>query len=158
MLRMNRLHIPQERMVNRLGVKQQTISIHLQKMPELAKLVNTDLSKGFTVSQVAEKHGWVEPLMWSIALRGKSDLDRFKALNLGLRTWDLWNWNDCLPREIHVNDSEAYFTGVTDVSVMSGPVASPISQIKPIPPQFFLRPSFVIRLFPSSIIVRGFVI
>ena len=27
-------------------------------MPELAKLVNTDLSKRFTVSQVAEKHGW----------------------------------------------------------------------------------------------------
>ena len=45
-------------MANRLGVLQQTISIHLQKMPELAKLVNTDLSKGFTVSQVAEKHGW----------------------------------------------------------------------------------------------------
>ncbi len=49
-LRMNRLHIPQERMANRLGVQQQTISIHLQKMPELAKLVNTDLSKGFTIS------------------------------------------------------------------------------------------------------------
>ena len=43
-------------MANRLGVLHQTISIHLQKMPELAKLVNTDLSKGFTVSQVAEKH------------------------------------------------------------------------------------------------------
>ena len=50
-LRMNGLHIPQERMANRLGVLQQTISIHLQKMPELAKLVNTDLSKGFTVPQ-----------------------------------------------------------------------------------------------------------
>ena len=33
--------------------------------------------------------------MWSIALEGKSDLDRFKALNRGLRAWDLWNWNDC---------------------------------------------------------------
>ena len=60
---------------------QQTISIHLQKMPELAKLVNTDLSKGFTVSQVAEKHDCPEPLVWSIALEGKSDVDRFKALN-----------------------------------------------------------------------------
>jgi len=39
-------------------------------------------------------------LVWSIAVEGKSDLDRFKALNWGLRTWDLWNWNDCLPREI----------------------------------------------------------
>ncbi len=123
-LRINRLHIPQERMASRLGVQQQTISMHLQKMPVLAKLVNTDLSKGFTVSQVAEKHGWAEPLVWSLALEGKEDLQRFKALNWGLRTWDLWNWNDCLPREIHVNDSEAYFTGVTTVSVMSGPVVS----------------------------------
>jgi len=94
-LRMNGLHIPQERMANRFGVLQQTISIHLQKMPELAKLVNTDLSKGFTVPQVAEKHGWPEPMVWSLALEGKDDLERFKALNWGLRTWDLWNWNDC---------------------------------------------------------------
>ena len=88
-LRMNGLHIPQERMANRFGVLQQTISIHLQKMPELAKLVNTDLSKGFTVPQVAEKHGWPEPMVWSLALEGKDDLERFKALNWDLRTWDL---------------------------------------------------------------------
>jgi len=73
--RMNQLEIPQERMANRLGALQQTISIHLQKMPELAKLVNTDLSRGFTVTQVAEKHacpvgpedrtgGWTEPMVW----------------------------------------------------------------------------------------------
>ncbi len=110
-LRMDRLHIPQERMAKRLGELQQTISIHLQKMPELAKLVNTDLSRGFTVPQVAEKHacpvgpedrtgGWTEPMVWSMALEGKDDLERFKALKWGLRTWDLWSWNDCLPREI----------------------------------------------------------
>ena len=94
-------------------------NIHLQKMPELAKLVNTDLSRGFTVPQVAEKHacpvaladgtevgpedrtgGGKEPMVWSVALEGKDDLERFKELKWGLRTWDLWNWNDCLPREI----------------------------------------------------------
>ena len=80
-------------------------------MPSLAIPLNADLLKGFTVSQVAEKHacpvgsedhtgGWAESMAWSIALEGKSDLDRFKAVNWGLRTWDLWNWNDCLPREI----------------------------------------------------------
>ncbi len=41
------------------------------------------------------KNGWTEPMVWSIALGGKSDLDRFKVLNWGLRTWDMWNWNDC---------------------------------------------------------------
>jgi hypothetical protein len=47
-------------MANRLGVPQQTISIHLAKMPELANRPKADLSKGFTVAQVAEKHGWTE--------------------------------------------------------------------------------------------------
>ncbi len=54
-LRMYRLHIPQERMAKRLGILQQTISNHLPKMAVLPKLVNTDLSRGFTVPQVAEK-------------------------------------------------------------------------------------------------------
>jgi DNA modification methylase len=93
--RMNRLGIPQERIAKRLLSPQQTISGHLPKMPVLANPVNTDLSRGFTVAQVAEKHGWTEPMVWSLALEGKDDLKRFKELNWGLRTWDLWDWNDC---------------------------------------------------------------
>ncbi len=50
-------------------------------------------------------------MVWSLALEGKDDLERFKELDWGLRTWDLCGWNDCLPREIYVNNSEAYFTG-----------------------------------------------
>ncbi len=104
--RMHRLGFPQDRIAQRLGQTRDIIRLHLGKMPVLAKSPNTDLSKGFTVSQVAEKHAcpvgpedrtgdWAEPVVWSIALEGKSDLDRFKALNWGLRTWDLWSWNDC---------------------------------------------------------------
>jgi len=122
--RMHRLGIPQDRIATRLGVLQRTVSNHLAKMPELANLLNTDLSRGFTVAQVAEKHCWTEPMVWSLALEGKEDLERFKDLGWGLRTWDLWNWNDCLPCEIHVNDSEAYFTGATDDSETTGRVAS----------------------------------
>ena len=80
---MRRLGIPQERIALCLGVPQQTISNHLPKMAVLPNPVNTELKQGFTVLQVAEKHGWTEPLVWSIALEGKSDLDRFKALNCG---------------------------------------------------------------------------
>jgi hypothetical protein len=54
------------------------LSNHLPKMPELAKLVNTGLSKGFTVPHVAEKHACpacpVEYLpceMRSLFLRGE---------------------------------------------------------------------------------------
>ena len=93
--RLNRLGIPQDRLAKRLNVPQQTISRHLPKMPGLAKWVNSDLSKGFTVPQVAQKHGWPEPLVWSQALVNKDDFSRFKALQWGIRTWDVWNFTDC---------------------------------------------------------------
>jgi len=92
---MDRLCIPQERIAKRLGELRETIKYHLVKMPELANLPNADLKRGLTVPQVAEKHGCPEPLVWSIALEGKEDNERFKALNWGLRTWDLWSWTDC---------------------------------------------------------------
>ena len=50
-------------------------------------------------------------LTWSLRLEGKTDQEKFKELGWGLRTWDQWNFNECLPREIP-GDSEAYFTGV----------------------------------------------
>ncbi len=89
--------------LSKLRPESQTISHHLPKMPELAKWVNSDLKQGFTVPQVAEKHaclacpvapedgtgvgpedrtgGWTEPMVWSVALEGKNDLERFKVLN-----------------------------------------------------------------------------
>ena len=108
--RMNCLGIPQDRIAKRLGAPQQTISGHLPKMATLPNPVNADLSRGFTVPQVAEKHAcpvgpedrtgdWTEPMVWSQALKDKEDLERFKELGWGLRTWDQWESNDCSPRE-----------------------------------------------------------
>ena len=54
--RLNRLGIPQDRMAKRLGLDQKTIHYHLGKMPMLANSLNGDLTRGFTVAQVAEKH------------------------------------------------------------------------------------------------------
>jgi len=93
--RMNRLGIPQDRIAKRLGAKQVLIHNHLLKMATLPNSINSDLSRGFTVPQVADKHGWTEPMVWSLALEGKEDRERFKELNWGLRTWDQWEWNDC---------------------------------------------------------------
>jgi len=115
--RMSRLGIPQERIAGRLRIPRTTLETHLTKMPELANSSKADLSRGFTVAQVAEKHacpvgpedrtgGWAEPMVWSLALEGKDDLQRFKELNWGLRTWDLWNWNDC-------DTGNPYFSGTT---------------------------------------------
>ncbi|MBW2310786.1 MAG: ParB N-terminal domain-containing protein [Deltaproteobacteria bacterium] len=108
--RMNRLGIPQDRIADRLGQIRETIRNQLAKMATLPNQPNADLSRGFTVAQVAEKHGWAEPMVWSLALQDKEALDRFREVGWGLRTWAQWEWNDCLPREIYVNNSEAYFT------------------------------------------------
>ena len=43
-----------------LGPNQASIHDHLLKMPALANLINSDLSRGFTVAQVAEKHNWTD--------------------------------------------------------------------------------------------------
>jgi len=99
--RMNRLGIPQDRMAKRLGMDQKTIHNHLGKMAALPNFLNGDLSLGFTVESVAEKHGWTDPMVWSLALEGKNDHDRFKELGWGFCTWDnlkvtrKWEWNDC---------------------------------------------------------------
>ncbi|EMS77449.1 putative chromosome partitioning protein ParB [Desulfotignum phosphitoxidans DSM 13687] len=93
--RMHRLGIPQDRIAKRLGPAREVIRDHLAEMAVLPNPPNADLKKGFTVSQVAEKHGWPDPMVWSLALEGRNDHDRFKELGWGLRTWDQWEWNDC---------------------------------------------------------------
>jgi hypothetical protein len=93
--RMHRLGIPQDRISERLGLARTSFQYHLPKMPVLANSANGDLSRGFTVAQVAKKHGWTDPMVWSLALEGKNDHDRFKELGWGFNTWDKWEWNDC---------------------------------------------------------------
>jgi len=105
--RMNRFGIPQDRIAKKMGVNQASIHNHLLKVATLPNLINGDfrvtfrLSRGFTVAQVAQKHGWTDPLVWSFALEGKNDHDRFKELGWGFCTWDnlkvtrKWEWNDC---------------------------------------------------------------
>jgi len=93
--RMRCLGIHQERIAKRLGLPQKTISNHSANLATLPNWLNTDLTRGFTVPKVAEKHGWLEPMVWSLALEGKGGIDRFKELGWGLRTWDNWEWNNC---------------------------------------------------------------
>jgi len=92
---LNRLGIPQDRIAKRLSLPRRTLLDHLTKMSGLAKPLYSDLAKGFTISQVAKKHGWPEPMVWSLALNEKSDQARFKSLQWGIRTWDLWNFMEC---------------------------------------------------------------
>ncbi len=92
---MTKLGLPQERIANILSTPRKTVNNHLAKMPILAKWPNSDLEAGFTVPQVAEKHGWPEPLVWALKLEGKDDMTRYQKLQWGIRTWDDWKWTDC---------------------------------------------------------------
>lgn len=52
-------------------------------MPKLAFPLNSDLKRGFTVTQTAEKHDWPESMVWELKLEGKNDLDKCNELQLG---------------------------------------------------------------------------
>ena len=93
-LMMCRRGIPVEGIAARLKINRKTAKKYSES-PRLIRSLKKSLKKGDACHKVAEEFGCPEPLVWSIALEGKSDLDRFKALKWGLRTWDLWSWNDC---------------------------------------------------------------
>ncbi|MGD9159410.1 MAG: hypothetical protein PVG39_13445 [Desulfobacteraceae bacterium] len=48
-------------------------------MPKLAFPPNNNFKKGFTVNQVAEKHGWPESLVWAVKLEGKDDAAKYRV-------------------------------------------------------------------------------
>ena len=93
-LLMNQLGIPFKIIARVLKISPKTVARYCNDT-QLFQSVRKSLDDGLAVSEVAKKHAWPEPLVWSIALVEKNDLDRFRALIWGLRTWDVWNCNDC---------------------------------------------------------------
>ncbi len=95
LFRMQCLGIPQERISARMDIPQKTVFNHLAKLATLPKWLNSELEKGFTVTQIAEKHGWPEPMVWSLKLKEEDDMAKYHELQWGIRTWDDWKWTDC---------------------------------------------------------------
>jgi len=56
--RLHQLGIPQDRIAKRVGLGQQRISRYLRLLPQVAKGVNTDLSKGFSVPLWSGHRRW----------------------------------------------------------------------------------------------------
>jgi hypothetical protein len=96
-LMMSRFGIPANRIAARLKVNRLT-ALKYSENPRLIRSIKKSLKKGDACYKVAEEHACPEPLVWSIALEGKSDQERFKSLGWGLRTWDHWYFNDLDPR------------------------------------------------------------
>jgi len=90
---MSRLGIPVERIAARLKINRKTAKKYAEN-PRLTLSLKKSLNKGDACHKTAEAHGCPEPLVWSTALEGKSDWERFKSLVWGLRTWDHWYFLD----------------------------------------------------------------
>ncbi len=69
---MNRLGIPVDRIAARLKVNLKTV-LNYSHNPPLVQSIRDLLEKGVSVPEVSEDNGCPEPLVWSIALEGKSD-------------------------------------------------------------------------------------
>ena len=65
-------------------------------------------------------------LVWALRLEGKTDQEKFKELDWGLRTWDQWNFNECLPREIHVNDKQSVFHWAGPSQILLKKLSNPL--------------------------------
>ena len=90
---MGRLGIPLERVAARLKINRKTARKYADH-PRLIRRIQESLKQGLACHEAAEAHGCPEPLVWSIALEGKGDGERFQSLGWGLRTWDHWYFND----------------------------------------------------------------
>ncbi|MEE8399005.1 MAG: ParB/RepB/Spo0J family partition protein [Desulfobacterales bacterium] len=91
---MHRLGIPMEIVASNLGINWRTAKRYCQDKKWL-ETIGKALAGGATVDAVAKKHAIPEPLVWSVALEGKDDRERFEALGWKIRTWDYWFWNNC---------------------------------------------------------------
>ncbi|KPA15390.1 transcriptional regulator, ParBC family [Candidatus Magnetomorum sp. HK-1] len=79
-IRMKRLGLPIDRIVKRLNTPKRTLHNKNSILTELLEPIMNDISKGFAVPQIADKYSFTEPMIWSIVLEGKDDIDRFKRL------------------------------------------------------------------------------
>ncbi len=117
-VRLSRLGWTQEQIAEAVKLSRNRIS-EIVGNTEFGK-IDTLLTQGHDMDYIARHYNMDLSLAWALRLEGKTDQEKFKKLGWGLRTWGQWNFNECLPREIHVNDSEAYFTGVMSALVMTG--------------------------------------
>ena len=86
-LLMCRLGIPIDIIASILKINWKTAKNYSQD-GALLRSIRDALENGLSVPDAARKITLPEPLVWAIALEGKSDKDRFDALDWKIRTWD----------------------------------------------------------------------
>ena len=94
---MHRLGIPTDIMASNLDTDWKAAKKYSQDA-ELPNAIRRALDGGLSPAAIAKKRVLPEPLVWSVVLENRDDLDCFDALGWKLRPWDYWFWSDCLPR------------------------------------------------------------
>jgi ParB/RepB/Spo0J family partition protein len=84
------LGIPVGRIAQRLAISKTTVKDY----SDVIQSIESEITKTASISDLAKELQYPEPLLWHIALKNRTDQERFKALNWGLLTWDHWYWND----------------------------------------------------------------
>lgn len=94
-IRLARLGWTQAEIAQAVGLDQSVISRIMQNA-EIGNLHNL-LAQGRDMAYIADLNSMDLALAWALRLDGKTDQERFskEELNWGLRTWDMWNFNDC---------------------------------------------------------------
>jgi ParB/Sulfiredoxin domain len=91
---MTRLGIPHVRMARRLNIHRETIARYAQTNDKIFDKIHEAFKTGVSIPDISQKYCIPQALVWSVVLNERTDQERFKALNWGLRTWDQWNFND----------------------------------------------------------------
>lgn len=94
-IRLARLGWTQAEIADTVGVIRQRVS-QIANIADFGNFSNL-LAQGRDMAYIADLNSMDLALAWALRLDGKTDQERFskEELNWGLRTWDMWNFNDC---------------------------------------------------------------
>ncbi|MGD9158549.1 MAG: ParB/RepB/Spo0J family partition protein [Desulfobacteraceae bacterium] len=90
---LNRLGYSGKKIASLLSINRKTVMSYIQKK-KTANRMKKAVKAGKTVSQAAIENRCPLAPAWSIALEHIDDMERFRLLGWGLRTWDYWFYND----------------------------------------------------------------
>ncbi len=92
-IRLNRLGWTQEQIAEIAGMTQGRVAQIINNTN--FREINNLLTQGRDMDYIARHFHMDLALAWALRLAGKTDQEKFKVLNWGLRTWDQWNFNEC---------------------------------------------------------------
>ena len=92
-IRLSRLGWSQEKIAEAVGLSRNRAS-EIVGNTNFSE-IDTLLSQGHDMDYIARHYNMDLALVWALRLEGKTDQEKFKELEWGLRIWDQWNFNEC---------------------------------------------------------------